>query len=353
MKNRSLYAVLTRFGIVAAVLTALLVIAPAAAQEADTGPCNDDGDVCMIDENAEDLVIATYSASDPEGQGITWSVEGVDHASFSIEGGVLAFKEAPDFESPGDMARDEDTSVTPSVPAVTGMDNKYQVTVVATEVLKADQMPPAESQSLPVTVAVNNVEEPGTITFDRLQTRVGATGDGVTASLEDPDEPANGAQEFTVTWEWSIPKVNRPVLDEDAHWTPAGAGRTDGQNNAAADYTPVAGDAGAYLRVKAMYADGEGTGKTTYAKSANPALAARAADAPANNDPEFDADTTPTTLEVAEDAAVGTVVGTVRATDTDSGDIVSHELTASGASEGKFKIDIATGEITVAGRFGP
>ena len=39
MKNRSLYAVLTRFGIVAAVLTALLVIAPAAtAQEADDRP---------------------------------------------------------------------------------------------------------------------------------------------------------------------------------------------------------------------------------------------------------------------------------------------------------------------------
>ena len=45
MKNRSLYAVLTRFGIVAAVLTALLVIAPAAAQEeAEMGPCDDEGD---------------------------------------------------------------------------------------------------------------------------------------------------------------------------------------------------------------------------------------------------------------------------------------------------------------------
>ena len=50
-----------------------------------------------------------------------------------------------------------------------GMDNDYQVTVVATEVLKADQMPPAESESLDVTVMVNNVEEPGTITLDRLQ----------------------------------------------------------------------------------------------------------------------------------------------------------------------------------------
>ena len=54
MKNRSLYAVLTRFGIVAAVLTALLVIAPAAAQEeADMGPCNDAGTECDYDENGD------------------------------------------------------------------------------------------------------------------------------------------------------------------------------------------------------------------------------------------------------------------------------------------------------------
>ena len=346
MKNRSLYAVLTRFGIVAAVLTALLVIAPAAAQEADMGPCDEKGTTCSIDENAEDLVIATYSASDPEGQGITWSVEGVDNTSFSIEGGVLAFKSAPDYEMPGDKPHDADDGGS-IIPDDEGVDNEYLVTVVATEMLTEGQKPPAESKSLPVTVMVKNVEEPGMITLDRLQTRVGAAGDGVTATLTDPDGPAGTATEIAVTsWEWSIPKVNRPVLDDDDHWTPAG---DDTNDHTEEGYTPVAGDAGAYLRVKAMYADGEGTGKTTYAKSAYPALAARTGDPiPENTLPAFDADALPFSLMVPESAAVGTVVGTVRATDTDSGDTVSHQLTATGASDGKFKIDLATGEITVA-----
>ena len=345
MKNRSLYAVLTRFGIVAAVLTALLVIAPAAAQEADTGPCDDKGTTCSIDENADDLVIETYTSADPEGQGITWSVEGVDHASFSIEGGVLAFKKAPDYEMPGDKARDADANADPPITEET-VDNVYKVTVVATEVLKADQMPPAESESLDVTVTVKNVEEPGTITLDRLQTRVGATGDGVTASLTDPDRDTNNTTETAittgVTWEWSIPKVNRPVLDNDDHWTPAGGGT----NNEAANYTPVEGDAGSYLRVKAMYADGEGMGKTAYVMTANPALAALDATA-TNNEPDFDE--AAVSFEVAEDAEVGTVVGTVKATDDDSADILSHVLTANGDNADKFAIDIASGEITVAG----
>ena len=85
MKNRSLYAVLTRFGIVAAVLTALLVIAPAAAQEAaqeaDTGPCKMNAGVleCDYDENGTDSDGGTYSRRPtPRVEGIDWDVEGPD-----------------------------------------------------------------------------------------------------------------------------------------------------------------------------------------------------------------------------------------------------------------------------------
>ena len=35
--------------------------------------------------------VATYTAVDPEGAGIAWSLSGADAAHFSIEGGVLAF----------------------------------------------------------------------------------------------------------------------------------------------------------------------------------------------------------------------------------------------------------------------
>ena len=118
MLNRPLNAVLVRLAIVAAALAALLLIAPAAtAQETDdppAPPCSMDGTAvtCSYDENGEDAV-ADFNAMDPEGQGIDWEVAGPDLAAFDITGGVLSFKESPNFESPTDMAREEDQDTTP------------------------------------------------------------------------------------------------------------------------------------------------------------------------------------------------------------------------------------------------
>ena len=70
-----------------------------------------------------------------------------------------------------------------------------------------------------------------------------------------------------------------------------------------------------------------------------------------NNDPSFPAGT-PESFVVSEHAAVGTVVGTVRGSDVDSNDILTHELTpdtTNAANADKFAIDMATGRITVAG----
>ena len=50
--------------------------------------------------------VATYTAVDPEDAEIVWSLGGDDAALFSIEGGVLAFAAAPDFESPADADTD-------------------------------------------------------------------------------------------------------------------------------------------------------------------------------------------------------------------------------------------------------
>ncbi len=111
MKNRSLYAVLTRFGIVAAVLTALLVIAPAAtAQEADPPPCTMVGSktvTCSYDEDGTDAV-ADFSAMDPEGEGIAWAAKGADVLDFDVTGGVLTFKASPNFEGPTDRVQADD-----------------------------------------------------------------------------------------------------------------------------------------------------------------------------------------------------------------------------------------------------
>ena len=43
--------------------------------------------------------VATYTASDPEGDAITWSLEGTDAGSFDIDDGVLTFKTAPDYDA--------------------------------------------------------------------------------------------------------------------------------------------------------------------------------------------------------------------------------------------------------------
>ena len=117
MKNRSLYSVLTRFGIVAAVLTALLVIAPAATAQS-ASECALDGSTvkCTYEENGTDPV-ASFSATDDEGDAITWSLkEADDYKKFAISASaVLTFMSPPDFDSPGDD----------------GADNVYNVTVVA------------------------------------------------------------------------------------------------------------------------------------------------------------------------------------------------------------------------------
>ena len=66
-------------------------------------PCEQDagtGDVsCDFDENGTDPV-GTFTAMDPEGEMILWSVTGDDASDFTITGGVLAFKNSPNFEDP-------------------------------------------------------------------------------------------------------------------------------------------------------------------------------------------------------------------------------------------------------------
>ena len=337
MKNRSLYAVLTRFGIVAAVLTALLVIAPAAAQEADTGPCNAAGTECDYDEN-DTVPIATYSSADPEGQGIDWSVGGPDGEDFDITGGVLTFKKSPNFEDPSDRGRADDDTTT-DVDETEGLGNNvYLVTVTATEMLTEGQKPPAESNSLDVQVTVKDVEEPGTITLDRLQPQVD---ENLTASFTDPDRGTTDTDPTNVVWEWTVPKVSRPDINNNAHWqAPASTAAS------AAIYNPStiadgADDAGNILRVKVTYDDQQGTGKKLLMLSYHPVRAEPAA----NNMPEFSDTDLPATVTVAEDVPAGRVIGTFPATDTNSGDILTYTLT--GANAGLFDIDMRTGLVTV------
>ena len=82
----------------------------ASAQEALEEACETDDDGVLTscafeyDENGTDSV-ADFSAMDPEGEDITWDVVGTDASKFDITGGVLTFKDSPDYEDPKDADR--------------------------------------------------------------------------------------------------------------------------------------------------------------------------------------------------------------------------------------------------------
>ena len=315
---KSMIARAATFALVLALGIAFVTVglAPSAsAQMAEADPCKADTSadpvtvMCDYDENGTDPV-ANFSAMDPEGENIVWSLVGDDADDFDITGGVLSFNKPPSFETP--------------MGSGTPPDNSYDVRVVATEVRAPGSLDLAQSNFIMVTVNVKNIEEDPTLSLDRLQVRASAAADDstggstVTASLTDPDGPAGIATVIAVTYAWYVPKVNRPDLENEDHWIAAGH-----TTSTEAAYRPVSGDAGEYLRVVATYTDGSGTDNDkAYARTAHTVAAPRAA----NNDPEFPAGTANSFI-VSEHAAVGTYIGTVRGSDNDSNDILSHRLT--------------------------
>ena len=114
--------------------------------------------------------VATYSATDPEGDSVTWDLSGTDDDDFQItDSGALRFGSAPNFESPADA----DT------------DNSYSLEVVAT-----DDGSPTASSSQTVTVTVTDVNEKPVITGSSTVTRAenGTSPWTVTTySASDPD----------------------------------------------------------------------------------------------------------------------------------------------------------------------
>ena len=156
------------------------------AQEAADDPCEMDATpvTCDYDENGTDAV-ATFTATDPEGEGIDWALDGEDDEFFDITGGVLTFKKSPNFEMPTDKGRLEDEETTEITELEDAGNNKYLVTVTATEMLALGQEPPAKSTPIDVVVTVKDVDEPGSISLNRIQPQVGAA---LTATLSDPDQ---------------------------------------------------------------------------------------------------------------------------------------------------------------------
>ena len=122
-------------------------------------------------ENRRDR-IATYTATDPEGEPITWKLSGDDSEDFQIsDGGELTFKTPPDHEDPVDA--DEN--------------NQYEVTVEAYD--------GAETGSLTLTITVTNVNEALELTGEDSINDYAENGTGPVATYT-ADDPEGGE----ITW---------------------------------------------------------------------------------------------------------------------------------------------------------
>ena len=234
-------------------------------------------------ENATGTV-ATYTAEDPEKRAVSWDLSGTDESAFNIVAGVLTFNSPPDFE----------TKPT------------YQVTVEAAEGRKTD--------TLAVTVNINNVDEDGSLALSNAQPQVGTL---FTATLSDPDK---GISDLTWTWESATSTVST---------TTSSSGTTD-------SYTPVDADEGKSIRVTVSYTDSQGSGKSATVTSAN-----QVQQPPPQNDPPVFEPTT--TREVPENTPAGQNIGSaVTATDS-PGDSLTYTL--GGQDAGSFDIEGATGQL--------
>ena len=260
------------------------------------------GDAAVRVEEGGTVLVGTYRASDPENATVAWQPlagDDNDKFEFTASSGRLAFKAAPDYENAADS----------------GGDNVYDVTLGVSA--------GGHTTTFDVAVTVTNKDEAGAVGFSSPRPQAGAD---YTATLSDPD----AAVSTTWTWERSTSR--------SGPWT-AVSGATGGATTSV--YGPVAGDVGHYLRVTADYTDGHGPNKSRVLVSAN---AVRAA--PIDNVAPSFSDRAPTRT-IAENARARAAVGApVRATDTDSGDVVTYELSGSDL----FSIDSASGQIRVVAR---
>ena len=109
--------------------------------------------------------VAIYTATDPEGDDLDWSLSGGDADAFSIEAGVLSFSSAPNFEEPSDSDKD----------------NVHDVTVEASDGTYSD--------SAHVSVTVTDVQEVP-ITNPATQA-VGTATTGSETTIKTPDDAAS------------------------------------------------------------------------------------------------------------------------------------------------------------------
>ena len=185
-----------------------------------------------VDENStENTVVGVAAAGDADGDSMTYSVSGTGAAKFN---NVFDFDTATGEITVKSGANiDYESSV-----------KSYSVTVSVTDgedASGAAESPPTIDATVSVRINVNNVDDPGTITFSTTAPRVGGA---LTATVSDQD----GTPMLTNA-QWSrAPRADALFIDIDGanHHAP---------HRAESDYTPTAADQGKYLKVTLSYVE--------------------------------------------------------------------------------------------------
>ncbi len=360
----------------------------------DTTPPTVSGDTSIsYTENRTDQV-ASYSATDPENETVTWAaLAGADAGDFAIADGVLTFRQSPDHEQPADSNRDNDYLVT--VRAWDGTNyGTLDVTVTVTPVDEAATV----SGETDVDFAENRTGQVGRYTAtdpegetvmlslagtDAGDFELSAIGVLTFGEVPDREDPADSNRDnvYLVTvraWDgnsYGTLDVVVTVTNEDEDGTvslsslqpqagtelEADLSDPDGSvtattwvwerstsstgpwstiGGATSDaYTPADADLNRFLRVTASYTDGEGSGKAAEAVSTNQVQPAPIMNTP----PEFPTSETGQ-REVEENTPAGRDIGDpVAAVDTDVGDTLTYKL--DGTDAAAFDIDELSGQL--------
>ena len=282
--------------------------------------------------------VATFTASDPEGAKIRWSLTGDDSADFSINPntGALTFAASPDFEAPAD----DDT------------DNTYAVTVQASD--DRGTTGTGSTGTLDVTVEVTEVAETGEVTWT-VSPRNAANDANIAVADLNGGEPIlqfqDGAILVATATDGDASVADKDVTDSgDWQWYKSSSNSSCGTNALSGNgansttYTVQDEDNGSYLCAKATYSIG-GTEYSAYKVSDYRVGRYLAED---NANPTFGADTS--TARMVYEGEKGMMVGDpVTGTDGDSsssfGDQINYIL-VTGGDAANFKIDQKTGQIT-------
>ena len=260
--------------------------------------------------------VATFIAYDQDGDAIVWSLSGPDADQFTIDDGLLAFRESPNYEDPQSAAA--------GVPLTER--NVYRVTIEAS------------GGTHEVAVTVTDLDEAGTASIDRPQPQVSRP---LGAGLSDEDEGVAAER-----WQWARSQ-------DGTTWTGI-EGATSPRRS------PAPADVGMYLRATVTYSDKFGPGKTASAVSANlveTKTLSNAAPSFADQDKDEDTPYIDVARSVAENTPPGRPIGRpASATDADD-DILFYELLDTPDLEdddgdARFTIDSLSGQIRVGKELG-